>query len=75
MMDKFYRVEGHSQIVKNPMKGTLLNTNTAEIKNARRRKSIKQEKEKGQLRLEQEVQDLRSEMSEIKSLLKQLVEK
>ena len=74
-MDKFYRVEGYSQIVKNPKTGTLLNTNVPEIRNARKRKKIKvQEKEK-QERLEQEVSDLRSEMAEIKSLLKQIAEK
>ena len=42
----------------------VLNINETEIVSAKKRKSKKQE-------LEQEVQDLRSEMSEIKSLLQQ----
>ena len=75
MMNKFYRVEGHSQIVKNPKTGTLLNTNKVELTNARKRKKIKVEQKEKQERLEQEVSDLRSEMAEIKSLLKQIAEK
>ena len=74
-MDKFYRVEGHSQIVKNPKTGTLLNTNVPEIKNARKRKRLKVEQKEKQERLEQEVSSLRSEMVEIKSLLQQIAEK
>ena len=48
MMDKFYRVEGHSQVVKNPSKGTLLNTNTTELKSARKRKKVRKENEEKQ---------------------------
>ena len=74
-MDKYYRVDGHSQLVKNPSTGTLINRNVNEIQNARKRKKIRKEKELERVKLEQEVKDLRSEMSEIKSLLQQLVEK
>ena len=74
-MDKFYRVEGYSQIKKNPATGVLLNTNKTEINNARKRKRIRQERESERVQLEQEVKDLRSEMSEIKSLLQQIIEK
>lgn len=67
-MKGFLKVEGHSGLVKNPKTGVVLNINETEIRSAKKRKKKKQE-------LEQEVQDLRSEMSEIKSLLQQLVEK
>jgi tetrahydromethanopterin S-methyltransferase subunit B len=67
-MKGYLKVEGHSGLVKNPKTGVIININETEIKSAKKRKKKKHE-------LEQEVQDLRSEMSEIKSLLKQLVEK
>lgn len=67
-MKEYLKVEGYSGLVKNPKTGVVLNINETEIASAKKRKKKKQE-------LEQEVQDLRSEMSEIKHLLQQLVEK
>ena len=75
MMDKFYRVEGHSQVVKNPSKGTLLNTNTVELNSARKRKLTRKENEEKQNRLEQEVHDLKSQIDKLTSVIEQLVEK
>ena len=75
MMDKFYRVEGHSQIVKNPNRGTLLNTNTTEIISARKRKLIRKTKESKQNRLEEEVKELRSQIDKLTSVIEHLAEK
>ena len=75
MMDKFYRVEGHSQVVKNPSKGTLLNTNKVELNSARKRKMARRDNEEKQNRLEQEVSDLRSQIDRLTSVIEQLVEK
>ena len=75
MMDKFYRVEGHSQVVKNPSKGTLLNTNSVELNSARKRKLARKENEEKQNRLEQEVHDLKSQIDKLTSVIEQLVEK
>ena len=75
MMDKFYRVEGHSQVVKNPSKGTLLNTNKVELNSARKRKMARKDNEEKQNRLEQEVSDLRSQIDRLTSVIEQLVEK
>ena len=75
MMDKFYRVEGHSQVVKNPSRGTLLNTNSVELNSARKRKLARKENEEKQNRLEQEVHDLKSQIDKLTSVIEQLVEK
>ena len=75
MMDKFYKVEGHSQIMKNPAKGTLLNTNKVEIISARKRKLARKDKETRQNRLEEEVNELRSQIDKLTSVIEQLVEK
>ena len=75
MMDKFYRVEGHSQIMKNPAKGTLLNTNKVEIISARKRKLARKNKETRQNILEEEVNELRSQIDKLTSVIEQLAEK
>ena len=75
MINKFYKVKGHSGLVKNPVTGTILNTNTGEIKSARLRKSMKKVKEEENQKMKDDIAELKSEMSEIKSLLKQIAEK
>ena len=75
MMDKFYRVEGHSQIMKNPAKGTLLNTNAVEMNSARKRKLARKNTEVKQNRLEEEVRELRSQIDKLTSVIEQLAEK
>ena len=75
MRDKFYKVEGHSNLVKNPDTGVILNVNTADIERAKKRKVaklLKRESEKG---IVNEVNQLRSDMNELKSMLQQLIEK
>lgn len=73
--DRYYKVEGHPGYVKNPASGTVLNQNVKEIQGARARKARRKQKESDRLRLEKEVTTMKDEMSEIKSLLQQLLEK
>ena len=75
MIDKFYRVEGHSQIMKNPAKGTLLNTNAVEMNVARKRKLARKNTEVKQNILEEEVRELRSQIDKLTSVIEQLAEK
>ena len=75
MIDKFYRVEGHSQIMKNPAKGTLLNTNAVEMNSARKRKLARKNTEVKQNILEEEVRELRSQIDKLTSVIEQLAEK
>jgi len=74
-MEKFYKVEGYAGYVKNPSTGTVLNQNVKEISSARARKIRKKQKQYDAEKLEQEVSTMKEEMKEIKSLLRQLVEK
>ena len=75
MKDQFYKVEGHSNLVKNPQTGVILNNNDTDIQRARLRKKLKKEQRQKELQLQSEVQSLRDDMDQIKSMLKQLVEK
>ena len=75
MRDKFYKVEGHSNLVKNPNTGVILNVNTTDLTRAKKRKSAKILKKNSEQNIVNEVNQLRSDMDDIKSMLQQLIEK
>lgn len=70
-----YKVEGHASLVKDVKTGAVLNTNTAELEGARKRKLNKRKHEEEKELLKQDLVNLQSEMAELKTLLKQMVEK
>ena len=65
---KHMKVKDHPGLVRDLNSGAILNINTEEIERARERKKLRKEKE-------QEFEDLKNEVSEIKELLLKLVEK
>ena len=67
-MNPYIKVEGHPDLVRDPGSGAIININTGDIEKARLAKQAKK-------RQEQELQDLKHEVSEIKILLRQLLEK
>ena len=72
-MPNYIPVEGNSDLVRDPRTDSIINTNTnAYEQYISQRKKRKLEKEKS-LNLEEDLANLKSEMSEIKSLLKELV--
>lgn len=75
MMDKFYKVDGHSGLLKNPVTGTILNANTNEIKSARARKANKLQGIQETQQMKDDIAQLKNDMSDIKTLLKQIAEK
>ena len=68
MEDKYYKVDGHSSLVKNPSTGTILNINDDEIRASRKRKKNKKE-------LRKEVSDLRQQVNKLTQVIDQLLEK
>ena len=74
-MNKFYKVEGHAGLVKNPQTGTILNANSNELQAARKRKLSRIEKEQEKEQLAKDVSDLKNQMTEVMDLLKQMIEK
>lgn len=70
-----FKVEGHAGLVKNVKTGAVLNTNIAELEGARKRKLNKRKHEEEKELLKQDLASLQSEMAELKTLLKQMVEK
>ena len=68
-----YKVEGHSDLARDPKTNSILNVNTTDYEQYVARRSVKNEEIKKSQNVEQELADLKSEMNEIKSLLKELV--
>ena len=72
-MSNYIPVEGNSDLVRDPKTDSIINTNTnAYEQYISQRKKRKLEKEKS-LNIEEDLANLKSEMNEIKSLLKELV--
>jgi hypothetical protein len=68
-------IEGQNDFVRQGEHGAILNINKEEIQAARERKRLWKEEQTKKEKLENEVDTLKQEMSEIKSLLSQIVEK
>ena len=68
-----YKVEGHSDLARDPKTNSILNVNTTDYEQYVARRSVKNEEIEKSQNVEQELADLKSEMNEIKSLLKELV--
>ena len=72
-MTNYIPVEGNSDLVRDPNTDQIINANTnAYEQYMNRRRQRKLEKEKS-LSVEEDLASLKTEMSEIKSLLKELV--
>ena len=72
-MKDYIPVEGNGDLVRDPYTDQIINTNTSAYQQyITRRQKRKLEKEKS-LNLEEDLANLKSEMSEIKSLLRELV--
>ena len=66
--ERYIQVEGNSGLVRDRTTGAILNANSTEIQKAR----LKKNKDKQQ---EQEIQELKKDVSEIKVLLTKLIER
>ena len=72
-MSNLIPVEGNNDLVRDPKTDQIINTNTSAYEQyISQRKRRKLEKEKS-LSVEEDLANLKSEMNEIKSLLKELV--
>jgi hypothetical protein len=73
-MNTHQRVEGHSNLVRDRRTGAILNTNKTEIERSRKLRTVQQEKEQHIIRLTNEVDTLRDDVTQIKELLFRLLE-
>jgi hypothetical protein len=69
------KVEGHAGLYKDPSKNTFINKNKVEIQAARERKQSRLQKNEEEQELRQKVDQLQDDISELKSMFQQLLEK
>jgi len=67
-------VKGNPGLVKDKVSGAILNINSNEIAQARKRKKAWREEKERSKNLESDVNSLKKDMSEIKDLLKNILE-
>jgi len=65
-MNKYTRVDGHPDLVRNT-NGVILNVNTSEVNQARRRKKVWREQQ-------EQIQSLANDVDQLKKMLMKLVE-
>ena len=69
----YYKVKDHGDLVRDPKTGSILNTNSLDYDKYVAQRNAKNEDHKKTENIEQEIADLKGELNEIKSLLKELV--
>ena len=74
-MDEYISIEGNSFLKKNTTTGVVINTNEQELQAARQRRKDRMQKAELQAAKEKEIEDMKSDINQIKSMLQQLLEK
>lgn len=74
-MSKYLKVDGHQDLVRDVSTGALLNINKVEIERAKELKKQKLLEKENQQSINNRIESLESDVSEIKSLLLNLIEK
>ena len=75
MSDKFIQVEGRTDLVRDTKSHAIINRNRSAYDNAKKRAQEAQQSRDEIRTATREINNIKSEMHEIKSLLKQLVTK
>lgn len=74
-MDEYISIEGNSFLKKNTTTGVVINTNEQELQAARQRRKDRMQKAELEASKEKEIEEMKSDINQIKSLLQQLLEK
>ena len=68
-----YTVEGHSDLARDPNNGAIINVNKTEYNQYLARREVKSEKTQKVQNIEDELTNMKGDIDEIKSLLKELL--
>ena len=69
----FYEMEGHKDLARDPETNAIINVNNLEYTQYLSRRDVKTEKNQKVQTMEQDLANVKSELNEIKSLLKELL--
>jgi len=72
-MKKYHGVEGHGDLLRDPETNSIVNSNSIEYEQYVARRNVKREKNQKVQTIEEEVANIKSDINEIKSLLKELL--
>ena len=72
---QYINVEGSPGYARDKDTGIVINTNSSEIENAKKRKLLLKQKDEELINIKEDVKNLKSGLNEIKSLLTKMVEK
>ena len=73
MSDELYNVEGHKDLARDPLNGSIVNVNSMDYNKYVTQRSVKKSKSEDLNTMKDDLDTLKDEMNEIKSLLKELV--
>ena len=73
MSDELYNLEGHKDLARDPLNGSIVNVNSMDYNKYVTRRGIKKSKSDDLDTMKDDLDTLKDEMNEIKSLLKELV--
>ena len=73
MSDELYNLEGHKDLARDPLNGSIVNVNSMDYNKYVTRRSVKTSKSDDLNSMKDDLDSLKGEMNEIKSLLKELV--
>lgn len=68
-----YGVEGHADLARDPQTNSIINVNKFDYEQYVSRRAVKNEKNQKVQSIEEEVANMKSDIDEIKSLLKELL--
>ena len=69
----YYKVKDHSDLVRDPKSGSIINVNSMDYQKYISNREVRTEDSQKVENVEQDLANLKSEIGEIKSLLKELV--
>ena len=69
----FYELEGHKDLARDPSTNAVLNVNTLEYQQYLSRRKVKTENSHKTQNMEKELANMKNDIDEIKSLLKELL--
>ena len=72
---QYISVEGHPDLARDPDTGAIVNINTRKIQQAKEQKRLRRQKMKEQQDLKAKVEGLENDISDMKNMLSQLIEK
>ena len=70
---EYHGVKGHADLLRDPNTNSIINNNDTDYRKYMARRNAKRDQSQQTENIEQDLANLKSEMNEIKSLLKELV--